>query len=54
MESITINLIPFTEDFVPEKGRKYLIKTKLVNSPLNSQQMIDARVSKVWNEKKGK
>ena len=49
-----ITMIPFTEDFIPETGRKYLVKTKFTNSPMNNQQVIDARVEYVWNNKKEK
>lgn len=50
----TIEMIPFNEDFIPETGRKYLVKTKFTNSPTNNQQVIDARVEYVWNNKKQK
>jgi hypothetical protein len=51
---MTINLIPFTEDFLPSiDGATYLIKTTSTG-PLKRENIFSAKVRKVFNNKKGK
>jgi hypothetical protein len=47
---ITIELVPFTKDYIPEKDGKYLVRT-VSSSQLKTIQHLSATVKKVWHEK---